>query len=168
MKYFYILLISIACLTLTGCGGGGGGDNGIVLTPQQQEFADVVHAFATAVNEKDKKRAMDLVMSTLSYNQTYGYKEFKDRLENFIDKAENINFQINEIGVSLKLSDLNDELAEIRANVTISYNTDAVIKEILEINVEKSGTSSNNKGITLFQKYPDDGSYISAFPPVLE
>ncbi len=165
MKYFYILLISIACLTLTGCGGGGGGDNGITLTPQQQEFADVVYAFATAVNDKDKERAMGLIMSTLSYNKTYSHEDFRIRLENFIDNAENINFQINNIGVSLKLTDSNDELAEIRADVTISYNTDKFITEMLEINVEKTGS---NKGITVFQKYPDDDSYISAFPPVLE
>ena len=162
MKYIYILLLSISCLTLLGCGGGGGGDNIIVLTPQQQEFADVVYAFATAVNEKDKERAMGLVMSTLSYNKTYGHEDFRIRLENFIDNAENINFQINSIGVSIQLSDSNDELAEIRADVTISYNTNNVINEILEINVEKSGS---NKGITLFRKYSND---ISAFPPVLE
>ena len=59
MKYIYILLLSISCLILTGCGGGGGGDNGVVLTPQQQEFADVVYAFATAVNEKIKKELWD-------------------------------------------------------------------------------------------------------------
>ena len=164
MKYIYILLLSISCLVLAGCGGGGGGDNGIILSPQQQEFADVVYAFAAAVNEKDKERAMGLVMSTLSYNQTYGYNDFKNRLENFIDKAENIDFKINDIGVSLTLSDLNDELAEIRASVSISYNTNEVINEILEINVEKSGTGSN-KGITLFQKYSNEAS---AFPPVLE
>ena len=166
MKFFYILLISIACLTLTGCGGGGGGDNGIVLTPQQQEFADVVYAFATAVNDKDKTRATNMLMSQLVYNKTYGHDDFRIRLENFIDNAENINFQINDIGVSIKLSNSNDEIAEIRANVSISYNTNEIINEILEINVEKSG--SHNKGITLFQKYPDDNSYISAFPPVLE
>lgn len=167
MKYIYILLILIACLTLTtGCGGGGGGgDDGVTLTPQQQEFADVVYAFATAVNDKDKTRATKLLMSQVIYNKNYGHKEFKNRLENFIDKAENINFQINDIGVFIKLSDSNDELAEIRADVTISYNTNKVIKEMLEINVEKSGS---NKGITLFQKYPEDNSYISAFPPIIE
>ncbi len=165
MKYLYILIISISCFLLTGCGGGGGGDNGIVLTPQQQEFADVVYAFATAVNDKDKTRATKLLMSQVIYNKNYGHEEFKNRLENFIDKAENINFQINDIGVFIKLSDSNDELAEIRADVTISYNSDKIIKETLEINVEKSGS---NKGITLFQKYPEDNSYISAFPPVLE
>ena len=165
MKYIYILLISISCLVLTGCGGGGGGDNGIVLTPQQQEFADVVYAFAAAVNDKDKTRATNMLMSQVVYNKTYGHDEFRVRLENFIDKAENINFQINDIGVSIKLSDSNDELAEIRADVTIRYNTNAVINEILEINVEKSGT---NKGFTKFQKYPNDGNDISAFPPVLE
>ena len=165
MKYFYILLISIACLTLTGCGGGGGGDNGITLTPQQQEFADVVYAFATAVNDKDKERAKSFIMGDVIYNKTYSYEDFRVRLENFIDNAENINFQINNIGVSLKLTDSNDELAEIRADVTIRYDTDKYITEMLEINVEKSGS---NKGITVFQKYPDDDSYISAFPPVLE
>ena len=71
MKYIYILLISISCLVLTGCGGGGGGDNGIVLTPQQQEFADVVYAFATAVNDKDKAKAMNLVSTDLVYNNQY-------------------------------------------------------------------------------------------------
>jgi hypothetical protein len=161
MKYIYILLISIACLTLLGCGGGGGGDNGITLTPQQQEFADVVYAFATAVNNKDKTRATALLMSQVVYNKTYGYDEFKNRLENFIDNAENINFQINDIGVLLKLTDSNDELAEIRAKVTISYNTDSIIDETLEIDVEKSGS---HKGITMFRKYSDD---VSAFPPVL-
>ena len=165
MKHLFFVILFLSCLALTGCGGGGGGgDNGITLTPQQQEFADVVYAFAAAVNEKDKERAMGLVMSTLSYNQTYGYNDFKNRLENFIDKAENIDFKINDIGVSLTLSDLNDELAEIRASVSISYNTNEVINEILEINVEKSGTGSN-KGITLFQKYSNEAS---AFPPVLE
>ena len=162
MKYIYILLISISCLVLTGCGGGGGGDNGIVLTPQQQEFADVVYAFATAVNDKDKARATNMLMSQVVYNKTYGHEEFKNRLENFIDKAENINFQINDIGVSIKLSDSNDELAEIRADVTISYNTDKIIKETLEIDVEKSGS---HKGITMFRKFSNE---ISAFPPVLE
>ena len=164
MKHLFFVILFLSCLALAGCGGGGGGDNGITLTPQQQEFADVVYAFAAAVNEKDKERAMGLVMSTLSYNQTYGYNDFKNRLENFIDKAENIDFKINDIGVSLTLSDLNDELAEIRASVSISYNTNEVINEILEINVEKSGTGSN-KGITLFQKYSNEAS---AFPPVLE
>lgn len=164
MKYLYILIISIACLTLTGCGGGGsGGDNGITLTPHQQEFADVIYAFATAINNKDKNTAESLIMADVVYNKnkTNGYKEFKDRLENFIDNAENINFQINDIGVELKLLDTNDEIAEIRAKVTISYNTDAVIDEMLEINVEKS---SSFKGISMFRKFSDD---ISAFPPVL-
>ncbi len=165
MKYIYILLISISCLALTGCGGGGGSDNGITLTPQQQEFADVVYAFATAINDKDKERAKKLIMGDVVYNETYGYEDLRIRLENFIDNAENINFQINDIGVKLKLLDTKDEIAEIRAKVTISYNTDTVINEILEINVEKSGS---NKGITMFRKYPDDDSYISAFPPVLE
>ncbi len=165
MKYIYILLISISCLTLTGCGGGGGGDNGIVLTPQQQEFADVVYAFATAVNDKDKERAKSFIMGDVIYNKTYGYEDFRIRLENFIDNAENINFQINDIGVSIKTLDTSDELAEVRANVTISYNTNAVINEILEINIEKSGTGQHNKGFTMFRKYSDE---ISAFPPVLE
>ena len=160
MKYFYILLISIACLTLTGCGGGGGGDDGIVLTPQQQEFADVIYAFATAVNDKDKDKANGFIMADVVYNKTYGYGEFKNRLENFIDNAENINFQINDIGVSFL--DANQDSAEIRADVTIGYNTNASINEILEIYVEKSGSL---KGITLFQKY---GNELSAFPPVLE
>ena len=167
MKFIYILLISISCLTLVGCGGGGGGDNGIVLTPQQQEFADVVYAFAAAINDKNKEEAKSFIMADVIYNKnkTNGYKEFKDRLENFIDKAENINFQIDNIGVELELLDSYDELARIRANVTINYNTDKVITEMLEINIEKSGTGENNKGITLFRKYSDD---ISAFPPVLE
>ena len=165
MKYIYILIISIACLTLTGCGGGGGGDNGITLTPQQQEFADVVYAFATSINEKDKEKAKSFIMADIVYNKTYGYEDFRIRLENFIDNAENINFRINDIGVYIKTLDTSDELAEIRANVTVTYNTDAIINEILEINIEKSGTSSHNKGITLFRKYSDE---ISAFPPVLE
>lgn len=165
MKYFYILLISIACFALTGCGGGGGGDNGVTLTPQQQEFADVIYAFATAINNKDKDTAKSFIMADVVYNKTNGYKEFKDRLENFIDNAENINFQINDIGVELELLDSYDELAKIRANVSFSYNNNAATNEILEINVEKSGTGENNKGIILFRKYSND---ISAFPPVLE
>ena len=166
MKLIFLVILFLSCLTLTGCGGSGGSDDGVTLTPQQQEFADVVYAFAAAVNEKKVEEAMGLIMSSVTYNKTYGHTEFRNRLENFINKAENINFQINDIGVSLKLSDVNDELAEIRAKVSISYNTNSVINEILEINVEKSGT--HNKGITMFRKYPDDNSYISAFPPVLE
>ena len=162
MKHIFFVILLLSCLALTGCGGSGGGDNGIVLNPQQQEFADVVYAFATAVNDKDKTRATNLLMSQVIYNKTYGHEEFKNRLENFIDKAENINFQINDIGVSIKLSGSNDELAEIRADVTITYNSDKIIKETLEIDVEKSGS---HKGITMFRKYSDD---ISAFPPVLE
>ena len=76
MKHIYILLISIFCLALTGCGGGGGGDNGIVLTPQQQEFADVVYAFATAVNDKDKERDKSFIMGDVIYNKTYSYEDF--------------------------------------------------------------------------------------------
>ena len=160
MKYFYILLISIACLALTGCGGSSSSDNGITLTPQQQEFADVVYAFATAVNDKDKERAKKLIMADVVYNKTYGYDEFKNRLENFIDSAENINFQVKDIGVAFL--DTNLDSAEVRADVTIKYNTNAEINEILEIYVEKSGSL---KGITLFQKYRSE---VSAFPPVLE
>lgn len=161
MKYLYVLLISIACLTLTGCGGGGGGgDDGVSLTPQQQEFADVVYAFATAVNNKDKDKAKKFIMADVVYNKTYGYDEFKNRLESFIDKAENINFQVNDIGVSFL--DTDQDSAEIRADVTIKYNTDSEIKEILEIYVEKSGSL---KGITLFQKYKSE---VSAFPPIIE
>ncbi|MBP5468947.1 MAG: hypothetical protein J6Z11_06840 [Candidatus Riflebacteria bacterium] len=159
MKYIYILLISIACLTLTGCGGGGG-DDGVSLTPQQQEFADVVYAFATAVNDKDKDKAKKFIMADVVYNKTYGYDEFKNRLEGFIDKAENINFQVKDIGVSFL--DTDQDSAEIRADVTIKYNADSEIKEILEIYVEKSGSL---KGITLFQKYKSE---VSAFPPIIE
>ncbi len=144
-------------MALIGCGGGG--DSGIVLTPQQQEFADVVYAFASAVNNKNKEGAKGLVMSDLVYNKSYGFDEFRDRLENFIDNAEDINFQINDIGVSFL--DTNQDSAEIRANATISYN-DVVFNEILEIYVEKSGSK---KGISLFQKYRSE---VSAFPPVLE
>ena len=159
MKYIYILLISIACLTLLGCGGGGGGgDNGVTLTPQQQEFADVVYAFATAVNEKDKTKAMKLVMADVIYNNSLGHDDFKTRLENFIDKANNPSFTINDIGVSFLEA---DQLAEIRADVTINYNGSESISELLEIHVEKSGS---NKGIKRFQKYKNDNS---AFPPVL-
>ena len=164
MKHIFLVILFLSCLTLVGCGGGGGSDNGIFLTPQQQEFADVVYAFAAAINDKNKEEAKSFIMADVIYNKnkTNGYKEFKDRLENFIDKAENINFQINDIGVELELLDSYDELAKIRADVTISYNTDEVITERLEINVEKSGS---HKGITMFRKYSDD---ISAFPPVLE
>ncbi len=162
MKYIYILLISISCLVLTGCGGGGGGDNAIVLNPQQQEFADVVHAFATAVNEKDKAKAMNLVSTDLIYNNQYDYKEFENRLYDFLDKVDDVNFQINGIGVRF-LDE--DKEAEIRADVVISYkrnNTDNSIPETLEIYVKKYGSIC---GINLFQKYHNESS---AFPPVLE
>ena len=82
-------------MALTGCGGGGGGDNGIVLTPQQQEFADVVYAFATAVNSKDKVRAKNLVSSDVEVSSP----DFLKNLENFLDKVESVNFSINNIGV---------------------------------------------------------------------
>lgn len=162
MKYIYILLISIACLTLTGCGGGGGGDNGITLTPQQQEFADVVYAFATAVNDKDKEKAKKLIMADVVYNKNNGYEDFRIRLENFIDKAENIDFQINDIGVRFIEE---DKEAEILADIAVSYKINDIEKtmsERVEIYVEKS---SSLKGINLFQKYKSE---VSAFPPVLE
>ena len=162
MKFFYILLISIACLTLTGCGGSGGGDNGIILSPQQQEFADIVYAFATAVNSKDKVRAMDLVSTDMLYNTQYDYSYFKSRLDDFLDNAEEVNFQINGLGVSFIKE---DEEAEIRANITFSYKIVGVentLSETVEIYVKKYGSL---KGISLFQKYRNE---ISAFPPVLE
>ncbi len=163
MKYIYILLISIACLTLLGCGGGGGGgDNGVTLTPQQQEFADAVYSFATAVNNKNKADAINIVLPELVYNKTLEYSEFKTKLDAFIDKVTTVNFQINEVGVIFL--DANEDLAEVRADVTITYNTSNVIQEILELNVEKYGSKF---GIKKFQKYPDDGNDITAFPPTL-
>ena len=162
MKYFYILLISIACLTLTGCGGGGGGDNGIVLTPQQQEFADVVYAFAAAVNNKDKTSAMSLVSTDIIYNNQCDYAEFESRLSDFLDNVDNVNFQINGLGVRFLDEDID---AEIRADAVISYNknnTEKTIPETLEIYVKKYGSKC---GIRLFQKYHNEAS---AFPPVLE
>ena len=78
MKHIFFVILFLSCLVLTGCGGGGGGgDNGITLTPQQQEFADVVYAFATAVNDKDKTRATNMLMSQVVYNKTYRHGEFK-------------------------------------------------------------------------------------------
>ena len=143
---------------LTGCGGGGGGDNGIVLTPQQQEFADVVYAFATAVNEKDKERAKNLVSTDVEIESP----DFLQKLDNFLDNVESVNFQINDIGVRFLEEGIK---AEILADIVISYtanNTEKTISETVEINVKKYGSL---KGITLFQKYRNQ---TSAFPPVLE
>lgn len=160
MKYFYLLLISIACLALIGCGGGGGGDNGITLTPQQQEFADVVYAFATAVNSKDKVRAKNLVSSDVEVSSP----DFLKNLENFLDKVESVNFSINNIGVRF-IKD--EEEAEILVDALISYrynNEDCTIPDRnLEIHVERYNNSI--LGIKSFQKYRNE---VSAFPPVLE
>ena len=161
MKYFYILLISIACITLTGCGGGGGGgDNGIVLTPQQQEFADVIYAFAAAVNEKDKVRAKNLVSTDVEISSP----NFLNKLDVFLDNVESVNFSINNIGVRF-IRD--EEEAEILVDALISYkynNEDCIIPDrTLEIHVEKYNNSF--LGIKSFQKYRNEAS---AFPPVLE
>ena len=149
-------------MALTGCGGGGGGDTGIILTPQQQEFADVVYAFATAVSNKDKASAMSLVSSDLIYNNQYDYTEFESRLNDFLDNVDTVNFQINGLGVSFLDEDIE---AEIRASAVITYNknnTEKTIPETLEIYVKKYGSKC---GIKLFQKYHNEAS---AFPPVLE
>ena len=158
MKHIFFVILLLSCFALNGCGGGGGGDNIIVLTPQQQEFADVVYAFATAVNDKDKVRAKNLVSSDVE-NYSPG---FLNNLEDFLDNVEEVNFQINGLGVRFMEEDIE---AEIRADAVITYkwnNNENTIPETLEIHVKKYGSIC---GIKLFQKYRNE---LSAFPPVLE
>ena len=158
MKHIFFVILFLSCLALTGCGGGGGGDNGIVLNPQQQEFADVVYAFATAVNEKDIEKAKSLVSTDVEIESP----NFLQKLEDFLDNVDEVNFQINGLGVSFIEEDIE---AEIRADAVITYkwnNNENTIPETLEIHVKKYGSIC---GIKLFQKYRNE---LSAFPPVLE
>ena len=158
MKHIFFVILLLSCLALTGCGGSGGGDNGIVLNPQQQEFADVVYAFATAVNEKDREKAKSLVSTDVEIESP----NFLQKLEDFLDNVEEVNFQINGLGVRFIEEDIE---AEIRADAVITYkwnNNENTIPETLEIHVKKYGSIC---GIKLFQKYRNE---LSAFPPVLE
>lgn len=156
-KYLLFLFLFFASLTLWGCGGSGG-DASAGITPQQQEFADVLTVFAKAVNGKDKVKAASLVDSRIVYNKTLDYEVFVSRLNRFIEGVSSVNFVINDMGVSL---DTDEEVAEIRADIRLEYDSKS-ISERVEIQIKKSGSLY---GITRFQKY---GSDVSAFPPVLE
>lgn len=145
-------------MTLCGCGGSGGSDS-TGITPQQQEFADVLRAFAKAVNDKDKTKAATFVDSRIVYNKTYDHTAFVGRLNNFIEGVSSVNFVINDIGVSFL--DTNEEVAEIRAGIKLEYDS-KVLNEIVEVQISKTGSLH---GITKFQKY---ASEVSAFPPILE
>lgn len=169
MKKLLLLVIAISCLALCGCGGSNGIDHsGNGLNPDEQEFADIVYAFQKAVNFQNIDEAKNLILSEVIYNKSYNYSLFVGRLENFLEKAEDIHFDISGIGVDFIYE---DKIAEVRAEsqITYTYNNDRrTIEECFVFTINKEYQS--NTGIQRFQKYnPNDGSdVISAFPPVLE
>lgn len=164
MKKFLLFIIAISCLCLCGCGGGGD-SSGNGLNPEQQEYADIVYAFQAAVNQHDIEAAKKVILAEVVYNKDKnGYKEFKDRLTDFFEKASDIKFEISDIGVKYLPE---DDVADVQAESVITYTYKGEpksINEILVFTIEKQYRSS--KGIREFKKYGSDE--ISAFPPVLE
>lgn len=168
MKKLLLLVIVISCLALCGCGGSND-DSGNGLNPEQQEYADVVYAFQTAVNDNDLDAALKLISGDVNYNKkSYNYKELRDRLQGFLEKTESRHLEI--LGIGVEVISKSDEEANVQADSLITYNYkgNESIKEILVFTVKKGNRSST--GIIGLKKYnPNDGSdVISAFPPVLE
>lgn len=171
MKKLLLLVIAISCLALCGCGGSND-DSGNGLTPEQQEYADVVYAFADAVSHSDEKDPKNLIQVTgKTYYKSYNYKQFTDKLTDFCGKAENVEYTIpaGEIYVdTTKYQE--DNVAEVSAYSNIAYTykgNSYTIKEIHWFIVEKGKKSS--AGIRAIRKYnPNDYSdEVPEFPPDL-
>lgn len=168
MKKLLLLVIVISCLTLCGCGGSND-DSGNDLTPEEKEFAEIVYEFQSAINSNNKniEKAKKLLYGDGIYNNET-YDQFCTKLANFLNKAENIEFVIGDIGV---IPTNLDEQADVRAASLITYTYKGekkTIDELLVFGVIKG--ISSKRGIKVFKKYNlrDDSDIISAFPPVLE
>ncbi len=161
-RIFIVIFAIFLSLSLTGCGGSSD-DGGSGLSPQQQEYADVLYTFAAYVNNKDTKVIDAMIDGGLIYNGNLGYEAFKNRLESFLECAENIRFNVNDIGV--KIVDDVEKIGLVGANVTYDYlyKGESFNKsENLELEVRKYGSKW---AITNFHGSRSD--MIAEFPPIL-
>lgn len=160
-KFFVVIFAVFLSLSLVGCGGSSD-DGGSGLSPQQQEYADVLYTFAAYINNQDTKVTDVMIDSGLIYNGNLDHKAFKDRLVNFLECAENIKFNVNDIGVTI-VDDV-EKIGLVSANVTYDYQYkgESFNKcENLELEVRKY---SSNWAIT---KFHGSRSELAEFPPIL-
>lgn len=160
-KFFVVIFAVFLSLNLVGCGGSSD-DGGSGLSPQQQEYADVLYTFAAYINNQDTKVTDVMIDSGLIYNGNPDHDAFKDRLVNFLECAENVKFNVNDIGVTI-VDDV-EKIGYVSANVTYDYQYRGESfnkSENLELKVRKY---SSNWAITMFH---GSRSELAEFPPIL-
>lgn len=157
-----LLLLAVYCIGLWGCGGGNSAIGG--LSPEQQEYADVLLAFVNKVKERDSAGAKLFVSGDLKYNgEASGYDNFQRRLDDYLSKVENPSMTVvGEMGVII----LDSDRKQAKVSAYVSYkdiNSEGVLGDNLEVIVQIG--SSSRKGIIEFRARNNE---IAKFPPQLQ